>query len=313
MLAFVTAVQARSGLELGAILEALEVAPRSYRRWKQEREEGVAAPRSRGRPPGAAPTPAEVRAVRSAALRHPQMGYKRLAWHLVRQEDAYLRPYQVREILAAAGLLAPRGRPALGMLKRPAPPERPDQVWHLDLMYLALGGRWYYLVDILDGYSRYLVHWTLNPTMRADTVTRTVQEALDKLDRERRPGEPQLIHDHGSQFVSAEWKGFVSAVGSRDIATRVAHPESNGKLERLHRTHREEGLAGLEEEEYYGGLTAMERWSGYYNDERPHSALKYLPPAVYYRGDPVAELVERERKLASATAAREAYWEGRPP
>jgi transposase InsO family protein len=300
-------------MELGAVLAALEVPPRSYRRWKQQLEEGVAAPRSRGRPPGAPPTPEEVLAVRRFALRHPTTGYKRLAWWMVAKGVAYLRPYQVREILRQANLLAPRVRPAADPLKRPAPPQRPDEVWHLDLMYVRIGERWFYLVDILDGYSRYLVHWSLNPTMRAETVTLTVQEALEKLEGERPAGEPALVHDHGSQFVSAEWKGFVSAVGSRDIRTRVAHPESNGKVERLHRTHREEGLAGAELEDYHAGLRALARWTEYYNTERPHSALKYLPPVVYYRGDPEAKLREREARLAAKAATRAAYWEGRPP
>jgi len=272
----------------------------------------VAKPRSCGRPAAPGPTREEVLAVSRFALAHPALGYKRLAWLMMWKGVAYLRPYQVREILQEAGLLAPRAPVGTGPLKRPAPPERPDQVWHLDLMYLPIGERWFYLVDILDGYSRYLVHWTLNPTMRAETVTLTVQEALEKLES-RREGEPQLVHDHGSQFLSAEWKGFVSAVGSRDIRTRVAHPESNGKLERLHRTHREEGLAGEELEDYHAGLRAMSRWADYYNQERPHASLKYLPPVVYYRGDPEARLKEREARLAVAAAARKAYWEGRPP
>jgi transposase InsO family protein len=254
-----------------------------------------------------------VLAVRRFALRHPALGYKRLTWLMVARGIAYLYPYQVCDILRAVDLLAPRARRNPGLLARPEPPERPDQVWHLDLMYLRIGARWFYLVDILDGYSRYLVHWTLNPTMHAETVTLTVQEALEKLEGQRPAGEPQLVHDHGSQFLSAEWKGFVSAVGSRDIPTRVAHPESNGKLERLHRTHREEGLTEEDLETYHGGLRAMTRWTEYYNDERPHSALKYLPPAVYYRGDPQAELQKREQRLAAGLAARRVYWEGRPP
>ena len=102
-------------------------------------------------------------------------------------------------------------------------------------MYLYIRPRWYYLVDILDGYSRYLVHWKLNMTMQADLVMLVVQEALDTLPG-RRPGEPQLVHDHGSQFVSREWRTFVTLAGAGDIRTRVAHPESNGRLERLHRT-----------------------------------------------------------------------------
>jgi transposase InsO family protein len=95
-------------------------------------------------------------------------------------------------------------------------------------------------------------------------------------------------------------------VGSRDIRTRVAHPESNGKVERLHRTHREEGLAGAELEDYHAGLRALARWTEYYNTERPHSALKYLPPVVYYRG------FDLRRQGWRSRADRSAEEPGRP-
>ena len=165
-----------------------------------------------------------------------------------------------------------------------------------------------YLVDILDGYSRYLVHWSLNLTMLADTVTFTAQEALERLPQ-RRPGEPRIVHDNGSQFLSAEWRRFVEAAKVVDIRTRVAHPQSNGRVERLHRTHREEGLTEEDLADYRRALAGMARWGHYYNYERPHSSLKYLRPVDHYRGDPAARLAERDWKLAQALEDRGQYWQ----
>jgi len=292
------------------ILARLGVPTATYYRWQAREQEGrladrVVVPRRQA----LLPTPEEVSAVRRFASMHPRMGYKRLAWQMVDQDVAYLRPYQVYGILQAYDLLCPRKASASEPLQRPPEPDHPDQVWHIDLMYVRIGCRWYYLVDILDGYSRFLIHWSLNLTMLADTVTLTVQEALDRLPH-RLPGEPKLVHDHGSQFLSAEWRAFIEGAGVTDIKTRVAHPESNGRLERLHRTHREEGLTEEALSEYYQALDAMTEWSHYYNHERPHSALRYLCPADYYRGDPDARLAERERKLAQAAEARKAYWAG---
>ncbi len=229
------------------------------------------------------PTPEEKGAVCRFALDNTRVGYKRLAWQMVDEDLAYLRPYQVYDILKVHELLNRCDRPQSDPLRRPAEPDHPDQVWHLDLMYLYVAPRWYSLVDILDGYSRFLVHWSLNLTMLADTVTLTVQEALDRLS-ERRPGEPKLVHDHGSQFLSTEWRAFIAGTGVTDIKTRVAHPQSNGRLERLHRTHREEGLIAELLEAYHQALQVMGGWSDYYNYRRPHSALRYLCPADYYRG-----------------------------
>jgi len=101
----------------------------------------------------------------------------------------------------------------------------------------------------------------------------------------------------------------IEGAGVTDIKTRVAHPESNGRLERLHRTHREEGLTEEDLANYYRALEGMTRWSHYYNYKRPHSALNYLRPVDYYRGNPVARLAEREQKLVQALEARKAYWE----
>jgi transposase InsO family protein len=169
------------------------------------------------------------------------MGYKRLTWYMVDENVAFLRPWQVYRVLDEHDLLRRAARPSPVALKRPPEPDRPDQVWHVDLMYLHIAPRWYYLVDILDGYGRFLVHWSLNLTMLANTVTLTVQEALDGLPC-RRPGEPKIVHDRGGQFISGEWRIFIEGADVTDIKTRGNHSQSNGRLERLHRTHREEGL-----------------------------------------------------------------------
>lgn len=302
--------QERSEQSTDAILGQLTLSPATYYRWQSRQQEGTLADqvvRVGQRAP--LPTPDEVTAVRDFALSHTQMGYKRLSWQMVDEDVAYLRPYQVYRVLKEGDLLRRWRAPSSEPPKRPPEPDHPDQVWHIDLMYLWIAPRWYYLVDILDGYSRFLVHWSLNLTMLADTVTLTVQEALEELTG-RRPGEPKLVHDHGSQFLSAEWHAFVEGASVTDIQTRVAHPQSNGRLERLHRTHREEGLTEEALEAYHRALEAMTDWSDYYNYRRPHTALKYLCPADYYRGDPEARLLERERKLAEVVEVRKAYWMG---
>lgn len=298
------------------ILSALGVSPASFYRWlkpqeQQEQRQESALKHRTLRVADPRPTPDEETAIRGYALEHPRLGYKRLAWQMLDADVAALRPWQVYETLRHLDLIARRPNEPDQAMRRPEPPKRPDEVWHIDLMYVHLSGRWYYLVDIIDGYSRFLVHWTLNATMLAETVTQTVQEALDRVDpRPEKP--PRIIHDHGSQFVCSEWHSLVKNSGLTDIKTRVAHPQSNGLVERLHRTHREE--AGLDEEAgYHAALEQFASWSRYYNQERPHSALKHLCPFDYYRGDPEARLAERRHKLALARAARAAYWHEAQP
>ena len=308
LLAAVAQARAQTPLPLATVLATLGLDAATYHRWRAHATAPAPAPRGPRRSRLLMPTPAEREAVCQGARQHPLLGYKRLTALLVDADRVCLPAYQVLEILREAHLLAQREQTRSQALRRPEPPTRPDEVWHTDLMYVHVGGRWCYLVDILDGYSRYLVHWSLNLTMLTDTVVTTVQTALDRLGA-RRAGEPRIVHDSGSQFVSGEWKRYLAHVGATGIRTRVAHPESNGRVERLHRTHREEALVGEALRDLGAATEAMERWETYYNWQRPHSALHYLTPGVYYRGDPDARLRERAERLAWAREKRQAYWQ----
>lgn len=256
----------------------------------------------------APPTPTEIQAVRTFALAHPAVGYKRLTWWMVDADVAYLKEHQVLHALRDGDLLRRRGLQSDESLRRPPPASRPDEQWHIDIMYVWVRPTWYYLVDIIDAFSRFIVHWTLNPTMTSDTVLLTVQEAVDRLET-RQPGEPKVVHDSGSQFISRDWHSFVGALGLTDIRTRVAHPQSNGCVERLHRTHRQEALAGQEPENYYAACDLFARHVCFYNHSRPHTAINCMPPVVFYRGDPAAHAQLRQHKLQAALAQRQAFWQ----
>jgi len=253
------------------------------------------------------PTPGEVGVVCHYAREHPLLGYKRLAWAMVDENVAFLRPWMVYQVLAEAGLLG-RRRPAPEGLRRPAPADHPDQRWHTDLMTLYFDGRWFWLVDVLDAYSRYLVHCEVLLTARATVVQSAVQRALETLDGQiRLTGEPEIVHDGGPQFLGREWALFVLQAGMTDVRTRFYHPQSNGRDERVHRTIREE-VPVEPEDTLYPVQQLIEDFRVYYNECRPHSALHYLRPIDYYRGDPAARLVKREAKLTQATEARKQYW-----
>jgi len=98
-------------------------------------------PRRRAVPP----TPEEVGAGRGVALIHPQMGYKCPAWQMVDEDVAYLRPYQVHRILTEHDLLCRQDSSPAEALRRPPESEHSDQAWHIDLMYLYVRPRWYYI------------------------------------------------------------------------------------------------------------------------------------------------------------------------
>lgn len=241
------------------------------------------------------------------AEEHPLLGYKRSAWAMVDEDIVHLRPWMVYQLLSENGLLG-RRRPAPEGLRRPAQADHPDQRWHTDLMTLYFGGRWFWLVDVLDANSRYLVHCEILLTARANVVQLAVQRAIETLDgRERRPGEPEIVHNGGPQFLSREWRLFVESVGMTDVRTMPHHPQSNGLDEKVHRTIREEVHFDVDTA-LYQVERLVEEYRLYYNERRPHSSLRFLRPVDFYRGNPEARLAEREAKLRKAAAAKRQYW-----
>jgi transposase InsO family protein len=151
------------------------------------------------------------------------------------------------------------------------------------------------------------VHWDLLPAMTAAAVRLVVQDAL-----QRTGAQPELITDNGSQFTAKDFKELVRTFDLEHIRIRPYHLESNGKLERFHRTTRD-ALDAVELQNLGRARELIGRWVTHYNTERLHAGLNYLPPVEYYAGDPEARLTERRQKLAAARQQRRTRNEERQP
>jgi putative transposase len=288
---------ARTGWTLRRILKRLGLSRSRYHEWVgRARREALAdlvyPPRSCWRV-----LPEEAEAVIGYALAHPREGYRRLAWMMVDEDVAYLSPSSVYRVLDHADQLY-RWKRSASVGQRPEPPTRPNQRWHTDLMYLRVGDVWYFLVTVLDAYSRYVVHWDLLTSMTAAEVRVVIQDALKKSG-----ANPEVVTDNGSQFTAKDFKELVRDFQLEHIRIRTYHPESQGRIERFHRSTRE-ALAGADLENLSRAREIIGRWVVHYNERRLHAALDYLPPAEYYAGDAPARIAERQRKLAAARERR---------
>lgn len=297
LLALVARTQERTGWAVRRILRTLGLKPARYWVWVQRAAQGTLADRPAQAPALEAVLTDERAAARDWALAHPKDGYRRLAWQMVDADVAYLSPASVYRVLRDADLLYrwKRSRP-LGA--KPAPPTHPHERWHTDLMYLRIGDAFYFLVTVLDGYSRYVVHWHLLTSMTAGDVRRVVEEALAATG-----AHPQVVTDNGSQFTGAEFRQLVRLFALEHIRIRTYHPESNGVLERFHRSTRE-ALADTDLTNLSRARAIIAQWVAHYNGERLHAALGYLPPAEYYQGNPAARQAERQQKLTAARLRR---------
>jgi putative transposase len=296
--ALVERTTARIGWSVRRVLKHLGLPRARYYDWLRRAALDRLADRSTAACSMAGILESEKQAVIRYALAHPKEGYRRLAWQMVDADVAYVSPSSVYRILNDADLLY-RWKRSRGVGDAPPRPVRPNERWHTDIMYLRVEGTWYFLVTVLDGYSRYVVHWELLTSMRAADVRLVIQEAL-----ERTGAKPQVVSDNGTQFTATEFKDLVKRFELEHIRIRTYHPESNGTLERYHRSTRE----ALAEEDLGNLSKAREligRWVEHYNERRLHAGLGYLQPAEYYRGDPDQRFTERRLKLAEGRRERE--------
>ena len=300
LLATVERSQEQSGQPTNWILSELGLTRSVYYDWLERRRKGTLAdyvvlPRS-----PLTVLPEEIEAVVAYAKAQPREGYRRLTWMMVDGDIVYLTPSTVYRILHRYDLLYRWKRPEPGYSKRVPEATYPNEVWHVDLMYLWVRGRWYFLVSVLDSYSRFIVHWELALSMRAQEIAEIMATALERVLGKK----PRIVRDNGSQFVSKEWREVIRHFELEEIPIRVRHPESNGRIERYHRSVRQEAFGDRELEDLYQARDLLRQWVSYYNQERLHSALNYLRPVDYYEGDPEALLAERERKMTEAATRR---------
>ena len=236
------------------------------------------------------------------ALERPNPRHRELAWRMVDDGVAYVSPSSVYRILREEGLI-PTWPP--GRRKRyrdtAEKAQKPDERWQTDIRYVRIQARRYYLVVFLDEYSRTIVHHELMCYLDGETLSLEAQRAIETLREGDR--QPTIQSDNGSNYISNEFKQVLAQHKLSHVRIRPHCPEENGLVERVHRTFAEamddHDLRDLEQAREV--IADLVRW---YNEERLHSALHYLRPIDYYRGDPASLLEERRRKLAVARHQR---------
>lgn len=229
-------------------------------------------------------------------------GYRRLTFRMLDAEVVACSPASIYCVLKAAGLLGRhRGLPSSkgqGFVQ----PVRPHEHGHVDGSYLNIAGTFYYLCSVLDGYSRFIVHWEIRPAMTEADVETIVQRA-----RERFPGvTPRLSTDPGPQFLARDFKEFIRIAGMTPVTTSPYYPQSNGKIERFHRTLKGDCIRTQTPLSLEDAQRVVPKYVDHDNTVRLHSALGYVTPQAKLAGREQALWAERDRKLEAARQRRAA-------
>jgi putative transposase len=245
-------------------------------------------------------TDPEKTAIVAFAQEHPLEGYRRLTFMMLDADVVAVSPASVYRVLKAAGLMeAHNPKPSLkgkGFVQ----PLRPHEHWHVDISYINIAGTFYYLCSLLDGCSRFIVHWEIRESMTEAEVQTIIQRA-----RERHPGvTPRLISDNGPQFIAKDFKEFIRICGMTHVRTSPYYPQSNGKLERFHRTIKGDCLRPGTPLSLEDARRLVAEYVEHYNHVRLHSAIGYVTPRAKLEGREKAIFDERDRKLHEARERR---------
>jgi transposase InsO family protein len=172
--------------------------------------------------------------------------------------------------------------------------------WHTDIAYIKINHNFYFLIMMLDGYSRYLLGWELMSDMLGSSVENFVQRIKDKYPDAR----PMLITDNGSQFISIDFKRLVSALQIDHVKTRRNHPQTNGKIERMNGTVKNEAIRPRCPDSFQEACDILGNYETYYNTKRLHAGIRYLRPIDMFDGNDKKILNERGEKIKLAREAR---------
>lgn len=227
----------------------------------------------------------ERKKVIDLALDIPEYSPREIATYITDDQGWFISESSVYRILKQNGLIT---SPAyIVMAAANEFKDKTTQVheqWQIDFTYFKITGwGWYFLVTILDDFSRYIIHWELGPTMETSDAKRAVKKAIELAGLEKKEHRPRLLSDNGSCFISGKFKEFTDAELKDHVRGAPYHPQTQGKIERYHRTMK--NIVKLNHYFFPNDLKQeVNKFVNYYNNERYHESLKNVTPADVYFG-----------------------------
>jgi transposase InsO family protein len=300
------------------------ISPQTGYKWLARWAEGDETLRDRSRRPQRSPRRTEARLEQEILLRreaHPSWGARKLAAVLARENVAPPAASTVHQVLRRHERIVPPagGAPATIRFEKPAP----NQLWQMDFK------GWFRLADaarcepltVLDDHARYLLQLGACTDQQAQTVRERLEATF------RCYGLPDGIFvDNGAPWGSSggeRWTRFTVWLlkhGIRVLFSRPYHPQSRGKIERLHRTLDVEVLSLRRPRDMADAQRAFDAWREVYNHQRPHEALGQAVPASRYcpslrrMAERLAEPEYDEGEIVRRVGTTKAYirFKGRP-
>lgn len=250
----------------------------------------------------------ERRAIIDFHHKFPLEGYRRLTFMMLDHDVVAVSPSSTYRVLKAAGLIdtwnTKPSKKGTGFEQ----PLRPHEHWHIDVSHINIAGTFYYLCSILDGCSRFIVHFELRQSMTEADIETILQRALEKFPSAK----PRIISDNGPQFIAKDFKEFVCIAGLTHVKTSPYYPQSNGKIERWHKSLKADCIRPGTPLDIDQARRLIAGFVEHYNTVRLHSAIGYITPQDKLLGKDKAIFAARDQKLASARLQRKINRQNQP-
>lgn len=284
------------------MLQALSIGKPRYYDWKKR--QGIPNQHNGHIPKNSWISPEERKAILNYYQNNPLNGCRRLSYMMMDENIAYVSSNTVYRVLKSKGLIDEGQKGSDKKGKGYHQPKSIHQEWHIDISYINAGGTFYYLCTIIDGYSRFLVHYDIKESMKEYDVELVVQKALEL----HQGFSPRLISDNGPQFKSKDFKKFIKLCGMSHTFISPYYPQSNGKMERWYKELKSTCIRPLQPRDLEEAKKYINQYIDIYNYKRLHSSLGYITPFDKLLGLESELFTERKLKLKLAKNIRKEYW-----
>ncbi len=299
MVDFINRWSAKTQLSISRFIDWLGIRPSKFYDWKNRfgkvNEHNACIPRDHWLQDW------EKQAILDFEVLYPLEGYRRLTFMMLDADLVAVSPSSVYRVLKQAGRIERfNGKTSLkgtGFTQ----PLLAHEHWHVDISYLNISGTFYSLCSVLDGMSRSIVHWEIQESMTETQVEIILQRAREKFPDVH----PRIISDNGPQFIARDFKQFIRIAGMTHVRTSPFYPQSNGKLERWHKTLKSECIRPQTPLSLEDARRIVGGYVEHYNKVRLHSAIGYVTPADKLAGKEKQIFSERDRKLAESRQQRQ--------
>lgn len=281
----------QKGVKVGAALVQLGVARSTYYAWRSAAER-------RRRGAINALLPAERSEIIKLGQESPHLRHRTISG-MLRHRDIWVSPSTCYRVLSAADLIEDWQRREAPWQVPVYEPTRPNVLWGEDWTKLLIAGQRWYLLVVLDLFSRLVVSWEVVPTVTGREVKELVARGVLVQGLDRREWPLCVRADAGAPNVSGTVRAFFEEIGVDLSIGRVHRPTDNARVERFNGTIKQEEVYCQGPEGYLspeGARLSIGRYMDYYCRVRPHQALWGFTPAQVHAVGNKTQMLDKYRE-----------------